>query len=112
MRKLLKNWKFEYLIFLLLMLSACQRKLDYRACFVPSAANVKVRQAVTFTNCSDFDGGFNDCTWYFGDGETQSSIGSMVVTHKYLNPGNYKVRLVIGEKDNLSEKFGTITVTD
>ena len=112
MKKLLNILKIKYLLYSLITLLACKQPLDYRACFIPSATNVKVRQELTFTNCSDFDGGFNDCTWYFGDGETRSSIGSMTVIHKYIEPGNYKVRLVIGEKDNLSEKIETITVTN
>ncbi|MCZ2356274.1 MAG: PKD domain-containing protein [Bacteroidia bacterium] len=111
MKSLLRVSKFTCFTVIGLGFWACQ-KPDYRSCFIPSATNIKVRQEVSFTNCSDYDKGFDDCTWYFGDGKVQNSVGTLTVTHKYLEAGKYKVRLVIGEKDNISEKTEIITVTD
>ncbi|MBK8329784.1 MAG: PKD domain-containing protein [Bacteroidetes bacterium] len=102
-----------FLLFALTMLSlnfvSC-KKHRYKACLTVNKSNVAVDETVTFTNCSDFDGGYTDSHWTFGDGKDVYTKGQASVTHSFSSAGQFEIRLTIGEKENSSEQTKTITV--
>ncbi len=75
------------------------KKPHYKACFTADKTTVTVNETITFSNCSDFDGGYTDCQWSFGDGTVIHSQGQSSVEHSYSAIGQYEVRLWIGEKE-------------
>ena len=49
--------------------------------------------------------------WSFGDGSTQTVVGSPFVTHTYANPGVYEIKLHISNSLGSADKVGSIYVT-
>lgn len=93
-----------------LLFCGCRKKHHYKACFTIDKTSVTVNEVVTFSNCSDYDGGYTDALWDFGDGSTANSKGTENVRHSYNTAGTYKVILYVGEKENKSEETKNITV--
>jgi PKD repeat protein len=86
------------------------KKHRYKACLTVDKSTVSVGETVTCTNCSDFDGGYTDCHWTFGDGNNTYTKGQASVTHSFSSTGQFEIRLTVGEKENNSEQTKTITV--
>jgi PKD repeat protein len=95
---------------LLLVFSACKRKHKYQACFNFDKSSAKVGEVVTFTNCSNYDKGYTNARWTFGDGTIVDSKDSESVQHTYNAVGNYQINLRIGEKENGSEEVKSIPI--
>ncbi|MCC7333221.1 MAG: PKD domain-containing protein [Flavobacteriales bacterium] len=103
----------KYAIFALTIFSltfiSC-KKHRYKACFTVDKSTIAVGDTVIFTNCSDFDGGYTDCHWTFGDSKDAYAKGQASITHSYSSAGQFEIRLRVGEKENSSEQTKTITV--
>ncbi len=95
----------------LFSLCFCSKHYKYEAYFTTDKSNVKVGEAITFNNCSNYGGGFTNALWYFGDENHKFSKEHEKVQHSYNSPGNYKVILYIGEKENTSRQEKIITVS-
>lgn len=94
-----------------LSLCFCNKHYKYEACFTVDKSNVKVGETITFYNCSNYDSGFTKALWCFGDENHSFSKEHEKVQHSYNSPGNYKVILYIGEKENTSRQEKIITVS-
>ena len=73
--------------------------------------NIKTDQSITFSaaGSSDPDGDSMTFSWTFGDG----NIGTGLTTsHTYLQPGDYVVRLAVGDGTHETTISKTITVLD
>jgi hypothetical protein len=73
-------------------------------------SSISVSDSVTLTNCSNFDDGYTECLWDFGDGKIEYSKGTAVIKHQYNSLGQFEIKLTIGEKENNSELFKTVIV--
>lgn len=102
-----------YLIFafglILLSFGSC-KKHHYKACISVNESIINVGDTVIFTNCSDFDGGYTDCHWTFGDGKDTYTKGQENAMHSYSSAGNFEIQLTIGEKENVSVQTLAIKV--
>ncbi len=98
-----------FLSILLLVFSSC-KKHKYKACLTANQLTANVGDTITFSNCSDFDGGYTDSHWLFGDGTNAYSKAQASVTHTYATAGQFTVTLNIGEKENGSEKTILLTI--
>ncbi len=98
------------LVVLLLMFSSCKRKRKYQACFNFDKTMAKVGETVNFTNCSNYDKGYTNARWTFGDGTLADTKDSEGVQHSYSTVGTYQITLRIGEKENGSEDVKSITI--
>ena len=103
--KLLKSM----VIILALSFWGC-KKHTYSACFNTDKSSISVGDSVILTNCSNFDGGYTECLWDFGDGKSEYSKGTAVIKHPYNTPGQFEIKLTIGEKENNSEFIKTVIV--
>ncbi len=92
-----------HLLFLILVFSlwGC-KKHTYSACFNMDKSTISVGDSVVLSNCSNFDGGYTECLWDFGDGKSEFSNGTDVIKHQYNTLGQFEVKLTIGEKENSS----------
>jgi len=54
---------------------------------------ITVGDTVTFTNCSDFDGGYTDSHWTFGDGKDAYTKGQTNVTHSCSSVGQFEIQI-------------------
>lgn len=90
------------LIILTLSLWGCEKKRKYTACFTMDKSTIAAGDSVTLTNCSNFDGGYTECIWDFGDGKSEFSKGTDVIKHQYNTLGQFEIKLTIGEKENAS----------
>lgn len=106
----MKSYKLITLIMAIILLCGCSKKHKYKACFTVDISSANVNDVITFGNCSDYDGGYSDALWNFGDGSTANSKGTDNVQHSYSSPGTYKVILYVGEKENQSEQTKNITI--
>ena len=100
-----------HLLFLILIFSfwGC-KKHTYSACFNLDKSNISVGDSVTLTNCSNFDGGYTECLWDFGDGKIEYSKGIAVIKHQYNTLGQFEIKLTMGEKEHNSELIKTVIV--
>lgn len=102
-----------YLLYALVMISlsfgSC-KKHHYQACISVNESIINVGDTVIFTNCSNFDGGYTDCHWTFGDGKDAYTKGQENAIHSYSSAGNYEIQLTIGEKENVSMQTLAIKV--
>jgi PKD repeat protein len=73
-------------------------------------SSIWVSDSVTLTNCSNFDDGYTECLWDFGDGKSEYSKGTAIIKHQYNTPGQFEIKLTIGEKENNSEFIKTVIV--
>jgi len=94
----------------ILLICGCRKKHHYEACFTVDKTAASVGQTITFSNCSNYDSGYTDALWNFGDGTTANSKGSESVTHSYSSPGTYQVILTVGEKENDSQQTKTVVI--
>lgn len=80
--------------FLLINISACQKRVN--ACFEHFSPTYNTSIPVFFNaQCSVGAEGFH---WDFGDGTTEDYYYSDTITHRYLNPGTYTVKLQINDE--------------
>ena len=98
-----------FLSIVLIVTVAC-KKHKYKACLSADKLTAAIGDTITFSNCSDFDGGYTDSHWLFGDGTDAYSKAQASVTHKYTTSGQYTVTLKIGEKENGSDKTILLTI--
>ena len=73
--------------------------------------NIKTGDSVTFSavGSSDSDGDSMTFTWTFGDGNTGAGL---TTSHSYAQPGDYTVRLAVGDGSHEATASMTITVLD
>jgi len=92
------------LLFFILVFSlwGCEKKTKYSACFTLDKSTISVGDSVTISNCSEFDGGFTESYWDFGDGESVYTKGNTSLKHAYSNAGEFSITLTVGEKENLA----------
>ena len=86
------------------------KKHTYSACFNIDKSSISVGDSVTLTNCSNFDDGYTECLWDFGDGKSEYSKGTDVIKHQYNTLGQFEIKLTIGEKENSAELIKTVIV--
>jgi len=78
---------------------------------VDPSENIKTGQSVTFSavGSSDPDGDSMTFSWTFGDG----NIGTGLTTsHSYAQPGDYTVRLAVGDGSHEATASMTVTILD
>jgi len=75
------------------------------------AQNIRTDQSITFSaaGSSDPDGDSMSFTWTFGDGNTGSGL---TTSHTYVQPGEYVVRLAVGDGNHETTISKTISVLD
>lgn len=95
---------------IILLFCGCSKKHKYKACFTIDKPTANTSEIITFQNCSDYDGGYTNSLWNFGDGATANSNDNAAVQHSYASPGTYQVILYVGEKENQSEQTKSITI--
>ena len=100
------------IIVLSTLLIACNKPYNYKACFTTTKDTFSIGEKVIFTNCSNFDGGFTNCLWDFGEGPPSkaNSIGNAAASYTFTYSGNKTVVLLIGEKENESEAIQVLYV--
>ena len=73
--------------------------------------NIRTDQSITFSaaGSSDPDGDSMTFTWTFGDGNTGTGL---TTSHTYVQPGEYVVRLAVGDGTHETTVSETINVLD
>ena len=73
--------------------------------------NIKTGDSVTFSavGSSDPDGDSMTFTWTFGDGNTGTGL---TTSHSYAQPGDYTVRLAVGDGSHEATASMTVTILD
>ena len=105
----MKNRRLLVLVGLLtfIFIWGCDQRTDEvqpTACFTASKITAKVDEIIVFDNCSTDAETYG---WTFGDGNTSTEISP---SHKYLEEGEFTVRLVAKNKTLIDEETIAIVV--
>ena len=78
-------------LFVLFIFTFNSCKNSHESCFSYSPAAIVPNQAVLFNaSCSDNAAYY---IWNFGDGNIDTSVTALTITHKFINAGKFKVIL-------------------
>lgn len=94
----------------IILFCGCSKKHKYKSCVTLDKPTANISEVITFHNCSDYDGGYTNARWSFGDGTTANSNDKESVQHSYSTAGTYQVTLYVGEKENQSEQTKSVTI--